>query len=91
MAKNRIKTEANYEEEYLTKDMTRRKRRKQDFKKAIRKENITKNIYHMSRTDEEGWHYYDNLHQYSKNKIHCSCPICSSLDKTKSPTCGAFL
>lgn len=19
---------------------------------------------------------YDNLHQYSKNKIHCSCPVC---------------
>lgn len=19
---------------------------------------------------------YDNLHQYSKNKIHCSCPLC---------------
>ena len=22
--------------------------------------------------------YYDNLHQYSKNKIHCSCPMCSA-------------
>lgn len=20
--------------------------------------------------------YYNNLHQYSKNKIHCSCPLC---------------
>lgn len=20
--------------------------------------------------------YYNNLHQYSKNKIHCSCPMC---------------
>jgi hypothetical protein len=19
---------------------------------------------------------YDNLHQYSKNKVHCSCPDC---------------
>lgn len=22
--------------------------------------------------------YYDNLHQYSKNKIHCSCWLCSA-------------
>lgn len=22
--------------------------------------------------------YYGNLHQYSKNKIHCSCPMCSA-------------
>lgn len=33
------------------------------------------------------WHYngeyYDNLHQYSKNKIHCSCPLCSSKSKNK--------
>lgn len=26
--------------------------------------------------------YYKNLHQYSKNKIHCSCPMCSQ--KTKA-------
>ena len=25
--------------------------------------------------------WYDNLHQYSKNKIHCSCPMCRA--KTK--------
>lgn len=27
----------------------------------------------------ESWHitWYNNLHQYSKNKIHCSCGICS--------------
>ena len=35
--------------------------------------------------DNYGWQYYDNLHQYSKNKIHCSCPMCSA--KTK----GNFL
>ena len=27
------------------------------------------------------WPMYNNLHQYSKNKIHCSCPDCSP--KTK--------
>ena len=26
---------------------------------------------------------YDNLHQYSKNKIHCSCPICSAKTNNK--------
>jgi hypothetical protein len=27
--------------------------------------------------------YYDNLHQYSKNKVHCSCPMCSPKSKNK--------
>lgn len=45
-------------------------KRHNDFIKAIRKRNICKNNY--------GWEYYDNLHQYSKNKIHCSCPLCQS-------------
>ena len=44
-------------------------KRHNDWKKAIRKKKII-NAY--------GWDYYDNLHQYSKNKIHCSCPICST-------------
>lgn len=26
---------------------------------------------------------YDNLHQYSKNKIHCSCPMCSAKTRNK--------
>jgi hypothetical protein len=26
---------------------------------------------------------YDNLHQYSKNKIHCSCPTCSAKTRNK--------
>ena len=30
------------------------------------------------------WLYYDNLHQYSKNKIHCACPMCSRSRKTKN-------
>ena len=46
--------------------------RKMSVKKAKRKKRITEEVY---------WHgkefpYYDNLHQYSKNKIHCSCPLC---------------
>ena len=40
-------------------------------RKALRKKRIS---------DSWGWSspYYDNLHQYSKNKIHCSCGMCSS-------------
>lgn len=48
---------------------TTAEKRHNDWKKAIRKKKII-NAY--------GWDYYDNLHQYSKNKIHCSCPICSA-------------
>lgn len=49
---------------------TRAERRLTDWLKARRKQNICKEIYL-----EEN--YYNNLHQYSKNKIHCSCPMCS--------------
>ena len=42
-------------------------RRKQDFSKARRKQRM--------RSD-----YYGNLHQYSKNKIHCSCRLCRGKD-----------
>lgn len=49
-------------------DRTRARRRHVDFKKAIRKRNICVGI------DGEEW--YKHLHQYSKNKIHCSCPLC---------------
>lgn len=49
---------------------TKAERRKNDYNKAIRKKNIAEHHY--------GWAYYDNVHQYSKNKIHCSCPLCSS-------------
>lgn len=52
-------------------------KRHNDWKKAIRKKKII-NAY--------GWDYYDNLHQYSKNKIHCSCPFCrAKTAKGKNP------
>ena len=50
-------------------------KRHNDWKKAIRKKKII-NAY--------GWDYYDNLHQYSKNKIHCSCPMCSQKTNNKN-------
>ncbi len=49
---------------------TRAERRKNDYNKAIRKKNIAEHNHKSS--------WYDNLHQYSKNKIHCSCPLCSA-------------
>ena len=55
---------------------THAEKRHNDWKKAIRKRKITRSW---------GWQdYYDNLHQYSKNKIHCSCGMCSRYKKTNN-------
>lgn len=62
-----------------SKEKTRADRRHTDFRKAKRKKNITKSW-------NDGHDYYNNLHQYSKNKIHCSCPICSSKTRGKNVT-----
>lgn len=45
----------------------RAERRHLDFTKAIRKRKLYKDCF-KNYTEEEK---YDNLHQYSKNKIHC--------------------
>lgn len=50
------------------------------IRKALRKRRIT---HKMFRWREGDWEYYDNLHQYSKNKIHCSCPYCNSKTRNK--------
>ena len=52
--------------------MSRNSAERRDFskRKAKRKQYIAEHIY--------GWEWYNNLHQYSKNKIHCSCPCCSA-------------
>lgn len=57
--------------------MTRAERRYSDKRHALRKKKISDNY---ACWIADGSHYYDNLHQYSKNKIHCSCWIC----RTKS-------
>lgn len=49
-------------------------RRKVNFKKAKRKAKI-----YLDRSFNEV-PLYDNLHQYSKNKIHCSCRLCRGKD-----------
>lgn len=51
--------------------------------KALRKRRIDSEVsWHPSGY---GWPstMYDNLHQYSKNKIHCSCPMCSAKTRNK--------
>ena len=51
-------------------DITRRK--------ALNRRRLARKIYPYSDED-----YYDNLHQYSKNKIHCSDPCCSVKTRNK--------
>ena len=58
-------------------------RRKQNYIKAARKEKIARSIYGSALLSEEGWHYFSNLNQYSKGKIHCSCPMCSQKTNMK--------
>ncbi len=53
-------------------------KRHNDWKKAIRKRRIVREVY---RWDTD---WYDNLHQFSKNKIHCSCGMCSRYRKTNN-------
>lgn len=57
-----------------TKESKRGDRRKIDYKKAKRKARID-----LARSCD-GLPLYDNLHQYSKNKIHCSCRLCRGKD-----------
>lgn len=53
-------------------------RRHKDYSKAKRKRELDKS-YALSPE----WVCYNNLHQYSKNKIHCSCPMCRCKSKNK--------
>ena len=50
------------------------------MRKALRKRRISRYDYYY-RVEEKD--YYDNLHQYSKNKIHCSCPACQTKTRNK--------
>ena len=64
---------------------TRAERRHNNVKKAIRKRNLSLQLYWTNNYDDKKsvGTWYNNLHQYSKNKIHCSCPLCSSKTKNK--------
>ena len=50
-------------------------------RKALRKRRISKEYGYWS-PNSRGEHF-DNLHQYSKNKVHCSCPLCSTKTRNK--------
>ena len=55
----------------------RAKRRRSDWRHAIKKKN--KSYYYC-----KDYPWYQDLHRYSKNKIHCSYPSCASKTKGKS-------
>lgn len=59
--------------EFNKKDRSRANRRKADLSHAIRRRAKDRALrgHSPSFTD-----WYDNLHEYSKGKIHCSCPMC---------------
>lgn len=59
--------------------MTRNRgwRRHKNYTKALRKRRIDHNLYYGD------FFWYDSLHQYSKNKIHCSCAMCSRKTRNK--------
>lgn len=64
-------------------------RRKKNFSKAKRKRIIDLYATHWSEVPFDVLNFnvsggmYKNLNQYSKNKIHCSCPWCSPRTRNK--------
>lgn len=65
-------------ENYLEKDKSLARRRRLNITKALRKRKITR---HYGTYNGKDW--YNNLHQFSKNKIHCSCACCSFNNRRK--------
>lgn len=61
--------------------MTGGENRRKSIIKALRKRRIDNQVTWYDHSDTYGM--YDNLHQYSKNKIHCSCPMCSAKTRNK--------
>lgn len=57
--------------------------RKMAWRHARRKRRIARQVYKAWHWREIDWDYYDHLHQFSKNKIHCSCPMCSAKTRNK--------
>ena len=62
-------------------------RRWKNFTKARRKRELDKELTTPFSDRVDGslqqWLFYKNLHEYSKNKIHCSCPMCSPKTRNK--------
>ena len=63
----------------MNKSRSRAYNRDVSKRKALRKKRLAKEVYYNGKE----YPYYNNLHQYSKNKIHCSCPICSPKTRNK--------
>ena len=63
----------------MNKSRSRAYNRDVSKRKALRKKRLAEEVYYNGKE----WPYYNNLHQYSKNKIHCSCPICSPKTRNK--------
>lgn len=61
--------------------MTGGENRRISIVKALRKRTIANVMYNWY---DSGFSYYNNLHQYSKNKVHCSCPLCSAKTRNKA-------
>ena len=51
--------------------------RKMAWRKARRKARIWSEVFPGDKP------LFDNLHQYSKNTIHCSCPDCNAKTRNK--------
>ena len=62
--------------------MTGGENRRISIIKALRKRRIDREVYSYWYGDRD-YGFYNNLHQYSKNKIHCSCSMCSAKTKNK--------
>lgn len=56
--------------------------------KALRKCKLDLQITPYS--ENRGFGLYNNLYQYSKNKIHCSCPLCSAKTRNKGRRVNAW-
>lgn len=64
---------------FVNKSRSRAYNRDVSIRKAIRKQRISQEVFPRGYE----YPYYDNLHQYSKNKVHCSCPDCNAKTRNK--------
>ena len=72
-------------EEYRGIGRTRAYRRYKNLTKALRKKKLSDKWLLRGTWSRS---YYPNLNQYSKNKIHCSCPLCRAKTNNKGRTGG---
>lgn len=67
--------------------MVGQENRRMSILKALRKRRIDRAVaypfYYRGTYNDGPIDLYKNLHQYSKNKIHCSCPMCSTKTRNK--------